>query len=119
MRGTAEFRIIGRVGKIVEVGGTRKINIASDYPRRQQDGTWESNTHWNTVTIFNEKVIAWIDDNLNQGDLVQAEGTMRQNSYDKGHQTIYTVDLVTSRLNRLARGKDQGEHNEDRDGIPF
>ena len=39
MRGTAEFLIIGRVGKITKVGKALKVNIASDYPQRQDDGS--------------------------------------------------------------------------------
>jgi len=45
MRGTAEFMIVGRIGKITKLGQTLKLNIASDYPFKNEDGTWNDNTH--------------------------------------------------------------------------
>lgn len=103
MRGTAEFQVIGRIGRVAEVGSTLKINIASDYPRRNEDGGWDANTHWNTVTIFNERTIDWINGNCQPGDLVHARGRLRNGSYEKDGQTIYTVDLVTTEFLLLAK----------------
>ena len=103
MRGTAEFQTIGRVGRIAEVGSTLKINIASDYPRKNDQGDWDDNTHWNTVTIFNERTIAWIRKNVAIGDLVHARGRLRNGSYEKDGQTVYTVDLITTEFLMLAK----------------
>ena len=70
MRSTAEFQIMGRIGRIAEVGTTFKNNIASDYPREDGNGYWNENTHWNTVTVFAERMITWIKENTKSGDLV-------------------------------------------------
>ena len=103
MRGTAEFQIIGRIGRIATVGSTLKINIASDYPRKQDDGSWDDNTHWNTVTVFNERTIEWIKANTKPGDLVHARGRIRNGSYEKDDDTVYTTDLVTTEFLLLAK----------------
>jgi len=92
MRGTAEFQIIGRIGRIATVGTTLKINIASDYPRK-----------WNTVTVFNERTIEWINKNTKPGDLVHARGRLRNGSYEKDGEKIYTVDLLTEECLLLAK----------------
>ena len=103
MRGTAEFQIIGRIGRIAPVGSTLKIDIASDYPRKKDDGSWDSNTHWNTVTVFAERTIGWIKENCTPGDLVHARGRIRNGSYEKGGQTVYTVDLAITEFLLLAK----------------
>ena len=103
MRGTAEFQIIGRIGRIATVGSTLKINIASDYPRKKDDGSWDDNTHWNTVTVFNERTIEWINSNTKPGDLVHARGRIRNGSYEKDGDTVYTTDLVTTEFLLLAK----------------
>ncbi len=101
MRGTAEFQIIGRIGRIAEVGATLKVNVASDYPRRTDTGDWEDNTHWNTVTVFHEPTIARISEKMAPGDIVQIRGRVRNNSYEKDGTTHYTVELVSTDFNRL------------------
>ena len=103
MRGTAEFQIIGRIGRIATVGSTLKINIASDYPRKKDDGSWDDNTHWNTVTVFAERTIEWIKANTKPGDLVHARGRIRNGSYEKDGDTVYTTDLVTTEFLLLAK----------------
>jgi len=103
MRGTAEFQIIGRIGRIATVGTTLKINIASDYPRKQDDGSWDDNTHWNTVTVFNDRTIEWIKTNTKPGDLVHARGRLRNGSYEKDGEKVYTVDLITTEFLLLAK----------------
>ena len=103
MRGTAEFHIIGRIGRIAEVGSTLKINVASDYPRKDDNGDWQDNTHWNTVTVFNDRTIGWIRKNTKPGDLVHVRGRLRNGSCEKDDQTIYTVDLITTEFLLLAK----------------
>ena len=113
MRGTAEFLTIGRIGRIAEVGVTLKINIASDYPRKNEDGTWDRNTHWNTVTVFNERTIKWIKANTAPGDLIHANGRIRQSSYEKDGETIYTTDLITEEFNLLVKHEPKGDTKGD------
>ena len=51
MQNIAEFRIIGRVGKITEYDKVTKISVASNY-NRQENGEWVTDTHWNEVSLF-------------------------------------------------------------------
>ncbi len=82
MRTFAEFQIIGRVGKIKEVGSTLRVSIAADYGRKNDQGEYESNPYWNEVTLFNENVQKWAKENVQPGDIVHARGTMRQTQWE-------------------------------------
>ena len=113
MRGTAEFRTIGRIGRIASVGITLKIDIAADYPRKREDGTWEDNTHWNTITVFNDRTIEWIKNNTKPGDLVHAKGRIRNGSYEKDGERVYTVDLITEEFHLLAKHQQKGDADRD------
>lgn len=107
MRTFAEFQIIGRVGKITTAGPTLKINLAAEYGRTDKDGTFRHNTFWNTVTLFEERQIAWITKNVAVGDLVHARGTIRETSWEKDGETRYGVTLAAREFSLLARKADK------------
>ena len=124
MRSFAEFQILGRIGKIARVGGVLKVNIAANYPVRQDDGTWKDNTHWNTVTVFNDKLANWIEANVTKGDPAHIRGRVRQGSYMKNGAKVYTVDMAVTDYAHLAQRQptaDQAEPAmvENDDDIPF
>lgn len=103
MHGRNEFRILGRVGKIHNFEKVIKVSIASDSPRRDDRGDWQSNTAWNTVTVFGEQTITWIKNHLMPGDLVDTTGSIGQSSYGEGEEKTYTTDLVVRDFHRLAK----------------
>lgn len=95
MRTFAEFQIIGRVGKIKEVGTTLRVSIAAEYGRRDDNGDSKSSPYWNEVTLFNENVIKWAKDNVRPGDVVHARGTIRQSQWERSDgSTEYGVTLA-------------------------
>jgi len=129
MRNIAEFQIIGRVGQIKPVGTTLRVTIAANYGRKDQNGEWQDVAYWNEITIFSDGLKRYVEKNVEQGDLVHARGRLRQTSYEKDGQTIYTVTLACSEFGRLATKSDQrpngnadtyeaGSRMED-EGIPF
>ena len=103
MRGKAAFSIEGLVGKIKTVGTTRKIRIVVDASYKNDADEWEERPIWNTVTVFEDRKIEWIDKNLTKGDMVSVDGHMGENNYKntKG-EMVYTVDLTARRFERLA-----------------
>jgi hypothetical protein len=42
-----EFKLIGRVGEIREVGSTLRVSVASSFSRRDNSGEWIDRTRWN------------------------------------------------------------------------
>lgn len=107
MRNIAEFQIIGRVGQIKTVGATLRVTIAANYGRKDQNGEWQDLAYWNEITIFADGLKRYVEKNVEQGDLVHARGRLRQTSYEKEGQTIYTVTLACSEFGRLATKSDQ------------
>src|SRR3546814_4240784 len=91
MQNIAEFRIIGRVGKISEHDKVTKVNVAANY-NRQENGEWVTDTHWNEVTLFGKLIER--GGKAQKGDLVHITGRVRQNSYDTAEGRRYTVELI-------------------------
>jgi single-strand DNA-binding protein len=102
MKNLAEFLILGRVGKVAKVGAAIKIDIAANYARKNKDGDWQDDPHWNTITVFDEFVAKYVNEEIGKGDLVLARGRMRQNRFEKNGQTVFVVDLVCSDFSRLS-----------------
>ncbi len=103
MRNLAKFEIIGRIGKIDAQAKVTHMMIAANYPyRNDKTGEWTDDTYWNRVTIFNDGVRSYIAKNASIGDLVRVEGRMRDSSYEKGGETIYTVDRIANEFGILA-----------------
>ena len=102
MRTFAKHFTQGYVGKIKEVGTTLKISISSSYRQRNQNGDYEDRTYWNTVTVFDDKRMKFIRDHVSEGDLVQAEGMIREDSYEKDGEPVYTTLLVAQDFQLLS-----------------
>lgn len=103
MQNIAEFRIIGRVGKISEHDKVTKISVAANY-NRQESGEWVKDTHWNEVTVFGKLIERAAKSH--KGDLVHIIGRVRQNSYDAAEGKRYTVELIADGFAILAKGSE-------------
>lgn len=100
MQNIAEFRIIGRLGRIHQMDKVTHLDLASNY-RRKVDDTWQDDVYWNRVTLFgklHERAA-----NLGAGDLVHITGRIRQSRFEKDGETIYAVDLIANQMGTLLR----------------
>ncbi len=104
MQNIAEFRIIGRVGKITEYEKVTKVSVASNY-NRQDNGEWVTDTHWNEVSLFGKMIERGAK--AQKGDLVHIAGRLRQNSYDTPEGRRYTVEVIADGFAVLAKGTDE------------
>lgn len=109
MRNLAKFEIIGRIGKIEPHGKVTHLTLAANYPRKNDKDEWVDDTHWNRVTIFGERTRKQIADQAHVGDLVRVEGRMKDSSYEKDGDTIYTVDRIVEQFGILAKKGDSAE----------
>jgi len=103
MQNIAEFRIIGRIGKINEHDKVIKVSVAANY-NRQDNGEWTTDTHWNEVTLFGRHIERAAK--ADKGDLVHIVGRVRQNSYDTEEGKRYTVELIADGFAVLAKAGD-------------
>ncbi len=99
MQNIAEFRIIGRIGKVEAKEKVTYLSVASNYNRKDGD-EWKTDAHWNNVTLF-DKLAKRLT--ASKGDLVHITGRVRQNSYEANGTTHYGVDLIAEGIAILAR----------------
>ena len=103
MQNIAEFRIIGRIGKVEVKEKVTYVSVATNTNRKDGDD-WKTETHWNSVTLF-DKLAKRLT--AAKGDLVHITGRVRQNSYQASGTTRYDVDLIADGIAILAK-KDGG-----------
>ena len=111
MKNFATFTILGRIARITALNNVTKVTIASNYRRKNKDGAWEDDPHFNEVTIFDANTRRYIDDHCGKGDLVQVEGRLRQNKFERDGQAVYTVDLVCQDFGKLASKAEVSEED--------
>lgn len=109
MKNIAEFRIIGRVGKVDLLEKVAFLEVAANYGRKV-DGQWEDDTHWNRLTLFGKNIERAAK--LGKGDLIHAVGRVRQTRFESNGATRYGVDLITDQVAVLAKN---GSPDEDQD----
>ncbi|CDO38800.1 single-stranded DNA-binding protein [Novosphingobium sp. KN65.2] len=109
MQNIAEFRIIGRVGKIEIKDKVAYLDMAANYARKVGDD-WEDDTHWNRVTLFGRNVERAA--RIGKGDLLHITGRVRQNSFEREDgERVFGVDLIADRFAALTR-TDRGANND-------
>lgn len=98
----AEFRIIGRVGKITARDRVTFVSVAANYHRRDGDD-WKTDTHWNSVVCFSN--VATQVEAAGKGDLVHITGRVRENQYGgaEGTDTTYRTELIADTFSILAK----------------
>jgi single-strand DNA-binding protein len=101
------IHLIGRVGTIKQVGKTVRVSICANYPFKDDKGRWKEDAHWNEVTIFTKSIQSYVNEHVSKGDLVHVRGRLRQNSFERVGQRIYTVGLIAQEFGRLAQGSER------------
>jgi len=112
MKTFAEFQILGRIGKIREVGQTTRISICANYAFKDRGGETRDKPHWNEITLWSDSARKYVRSYASPGDLVIARGTVKQGSFEKGGERCYTVDLNCDDFSILA-SKAEGSGDAD------
>ena len=112
MQNIAEFRIIGRVGKVEIKDKVAFIDVAANYGRKV-NGEWQDDTHWNRVTLFGKNVER--AGKIGKGDLLHITGRVRQSSFERDGDRIYTVDMIADRFAALAKNGAADDDRQDED----
>jgi single-stranded DNA-binding protein len=64
--------------------------VCANYSFKDKGGEWKDDQHWNEVTIFAKPIQDYVNQHVSKGDLVHVRGRVRQNSYERDGQRIYT-----------------------------
>jgi single-strand DNA-binding protein len=117
MKTFAEFQILGRIGKVREVGQTTRVSICANYAFKDRNGETKDKPYWNEITIWSESARKYVRDYAKPGDLV-ARGTLKQGSFEKDGERVYTVDLNCDDFSILASAKTDKSDNDEADAAP-
>jgi single-strand DNA-binding protein len=113
MKTFAEFQILGRIGKVREVGQTTRVSICANYAFKDRNGETTDKPYWNEITIWSDSARKYVRDYAKPGDLVVARGTLKQGSFEKDGEKVYTVDLNCDDFSILASAKmDKSDKDE-------
>ena len=96
----AEFRIIGRIGKINAREKVTYVSVAANYNRRDGD-EWKTDPHWNSVVCFSN--VATQIENAGKGDLVHVTGRVRETNHGEGTEVTYRTELIADTFSILAK----------------
>ena len=98
----AEFRIIGRIGKITARERVTYVSVAANYNRRDGDD-WKTDTHWNSVVCFSN--VAQQIEAASKGDLVHITGRVRENSHGEATDVSYRTELIADTFSILSKAE--------------
>jgi single-stranded DNA-binding protein len=118
MKTFAEFQILGRIGKVREVGQTTRVSICANYAFKDRNGETKDKPYWNEITIWSESARKYVRDYAKSGDLVVARGTLKQGSFEKDGEKVYTVDLNCDDFSILASAKTDRSDTDEADAAP-
>ena len=96
----AEFHLVGRVGSIKIFPNLIRVSVAANGSYKNKDGEWVDRTHWNEVVIFDGPTRAYVEEKFKKGDYIRTRGTVRQNSFMKGAEQVYTTELIVDQISR-------------------
>ena len=103
MKNVATFEIIGNVSRIDIAEKVTRITTCSNYNYKDaQSGEWKTDEHWNQTAAFAPRAREAAA-KLEKGDLVKITGRMKQSSYMKDGQRVYTVDLIAWSVEFIAK----------------
>ena len=113
MKNVSTFEIIGRVSKIQTGERFTRITTCSNYNYKDaQSGEWKQDPHWNQVTAFTERAREAAA-KLEKGDLVKITGRMKQSSYMKNGERVFTTDFVAWSVEFVAKPNGAANRNEE------
>lgn len=98
----AEFRIIGRIGKITARERVTYVSVAANYNRRDGED-WKTDTHWNSVVCFSN--VAQQVEATGKGDLVHITGRVRESSHGEPSDVTYRTELIADTFSVLSRAE--------------
>jgi single-strand DNA-binding protein len=97
----AEFRIIGRIGKITVRERVSYVSVAANYNRRDGD-EWKTDVHWNSVVCFSN-VAAQVEA-ADKGDLVHITGRVRESNHQgESNDITYRTELIADTFSVLTK----------------
>lgn len=100
MHSVNRLTVLGNVGSLTVFDNVLKVSVATTRTWRDGDQRKER-TDWVPVTIFDDGMREWIEENVKKGDKVYVEARVAQSSYGEGDSKKYSVDIIATLFNKL------------------
>ncbi len=133
-----EVTLIGNMGDAPEYRefsngkGVANFSLATSRGYKDKDGQWQDVTEWHKVSVYDPKIIEWLQKSAIKGTRVWVRGELKTRSYEKDGGKHYVTEIVinpfTGGLKFQARTKGEMIQNETKgmsseslpeDAIPF
>jgi single-strand DNA-binding protein len=119
MRSTNHVILRGHAGREpMAFGDTCKVQVSTTNSWTDKKGERRAEAEWNTVTVLNAATAKWLVANLKKGDAVYIEARVRQGSYEKAGETVYTTDVIASLFDVISRKSDRDAAKTKDEDIP-
>ena len=113
MRTLNKLFILGYVAQDPKAfGDTCKVSVSTTNVWYDAKGDKKENAEFTPITILNPKAAKWIVENIKVGDAVHVEGRVRQNSYEKNGEKVYTIDVIADAFDLVSRKSDRAAAKE-------
>lgn len=92
-----KVHLIGRLGSDPEVRrldndkNVARLNVATYESFKKQDGTWDQQTEWHNVIVWNR---AQSIEKMRKGNLVYVEGKLKTRSWEDNGVKKYSTEIV-------------------------
>lgn len=103
MRTVNRFTIHGNINTLTSFAKALKISVATHRTYTDASGAEHKDTDWVQLTVLNEAQINYLKTSAKKGDVVFAEGYVKQSEYERQGQKIYSTDLIASVVNIFPR----------------
>ena len=95
-----------------------RFDLVPTTPSKSRSGETKDRPYWNEISIWSESARKYVRDYAKPGDLVVARGTLKQGSFEKDGEKVYTVDLNCDDFSILASAKTDKSDNDEADAVP-
>lgn len=100
----SRFQFAGNIARITPFDGTTKLAVVADVYRPSRNGERKTEKHEATLTVFGEGRRKFVADKLEVGDLIFAEGRIKNDSYkDRSGTVQYETSLIVDTINFVSR----------------
>ena len=113
MQNIAEFRIIGRIGKVEVKEKVTYLSVASNYNRKDGD-EWKTDAHWNNVTLFDKEEDGIIAVRFKEFESAEKFKDAIHGRHFGGRKLEVSLAEDKPRFRKSARGEEPDSDEEER-----
>ena len=92
-------------------GSVARFSLATNETYKDKNGEKKTVTEWHNIKMFG-KLAELAEKYVKKGNMLQVEGAIKTQKYDKDGQTHYSTPIVANVMNFLPSGNKQSQQQE-------